>query len=105
MKILNFGSCNIDYVYSLNSIVVNGETTSAQKMETFPGGKGLNQSIACAKAGAEVYHAGQVGFDGKILIDEIIFDVGYENHTFFRKIFTKRYGITPNKYRKIKNRG
>ena len=71
MKVLCFGSCNIDYVYSLNSIVVNGETTSAQKMETFPGGKGLNQSIACAKAGAKVYHAGLVGFDGKILIDAL----------------------------------
>ena len=77
MKVLCFGSCNIDYVYSLNSIVVNGETTSAQKMETFPGGKGLNQSIACAKAGAEVYHAGLVGFDGEILIDAPLINYVY----------------------------
>lgn len=69
MKILNFGSCNIDYVYSLDHIVSPGETESASKLETFPGGKGLNQSIAAARAGAQVYHAGCVGSDGGMLID------------------------------------
>ena len=71
MKILCFGSCNIDYVYSVNNVVINGETTSAENLETFPGGKGLNQSIACAKAGAKVYHAGKVGTGGKILIETL----------------------------------
>lgn len=69
MKILNFGSCNIDYVYSLDHIVNAGETQMTYKLETFPGGKGLNQSIALSKAGAEVYHAGCVGVDGKMLTD------------------------------------
>ncbi len=69
MKILNFGSCNIDYVYSLQHIVIEGETVSAQKLETFAGGKGLNQSIALAQAGADVYHAGCVGKDGSMLVD------------------------------------
>ena len=67
MKILNFGSCNIDYVYSLEHIVVPGETLSASKREVFPGGKGLNQSVAAARAGAEVYHAGVIGNDGGML--------------------------------------
>lgn len=67
MKILNFGSCNIDYVYSLDHIVEEGETETTYKIETFPGGKGLNQSIAIAKAGVKVYHAGCVGCDGEIL--------------------------------------
>jgi ribokinase len=67
MKILNFGSCNIDYVYSLDHIVRVGETETTQKMEIFPGGKGLNQSIAVARAGAPVYHAGCVGSDGEML--------------------------------------
>ena len=71
MKILCFGSCNIDYVYGLKHIVRPGETISAGSMEQFPGGKGLNQSIALAKAGAEVYHAGCVGNDGLILIDTL----------------------------------
>lgn len=69
MKILNFGSCNIDQVYSLDHIVRVGETQTTYKLETFPGGKGLNQSIAIARAGAKVYHAGCVGCDGDMLVD------------------------------------
>ena len=67
MKVLNFGSCNIDYVYSVDHIVVPGETTASYELELFCGGKGLNQSIAAAKAGAEVFHAGCIGNDGQIL--------------------------------------
>ena len=69
MKILNFGSCNIDYVYSMERIVAPGETLSSLKMELFPGGKGLNQSVALAKAGARVYHAGIIGNDADMLFD------------------------------------
>lgn len=69
MKILNFGSCNIDYVYSLDHIVKVGETETTYKLEIFPGGKGLNQSIAAAKAGVKIYHAGCVGCDGNLLTD------------------------------------
>ena len=69
MKILNFGSCNIDYVYTLEHIVRVGETLSSHTLKTFPGGKGLNQSIAIARAGAVVYHAGCVGEDGQMLTD------------------------------------
>lgn len=71
MKILNFGSCNIDYVYSLDHIVKAGETEKVVSIETFPGGKGLNQSVATAKAGVEVYHAGCVGKDGTNLIETL----------------------------------
>ena len=69
MKILNFGSCNIDYVYSLDHIVNAGETLSSLKLEVFPGGKGLNQSIAAARAGLLVCHAGCIGNDGEMLLD------------------------------------
>ena len=61
MKYLNFGSCNVDYVYSLDHIVKGGETLSSESLNIFPGGKGLNQSIALARAGAEVFHAGCIG--------------------------------------------
>ncbi len=71
MKILNFGSCNLDYVYSMEHIVVPGETASSRKLEIFPGGKGLNQSIAVAKAGAQIFHAGCVGEDGRLLKDTL----------------------------------
>lgn len=49
MKILNLGSCNIDYVYHVEHIVRPGETVAIHSMEQFPGGKGLNQSIALAR--------------------------------------------------------
>ena len=68
MKVLNFGSLNIDYVYGVEHILRPGETLSSRQMEVFPGGKGLNQSIALARAGANVYHAGVVGQDGQFLL-------------------------------------
>ncbi|HHV31830.1 MAG TPA: ribokinase [Clostridiales bacterium] len=69
MKIFNFGSLNYDYVYSVDHILMPGETLASSRMETFCGGKGLNQSVALAKAGAEVWHAGMVGEDGSTLLD------------------------------------
>lgn len=77
MKILNFGSCNIDTVYSVDHVVRVGETLSTRKMEIFPGGKGLNQSIAIARAGAEVYHAGCIGRDGEML-KELLLESGVD---------------------------
>jgi ribokinase len=71
MKILNFGSLNIDYVYSVDHFVEPGETILANDLKTFCGGKGLNQSIAIARAGGEIYHAGCVGQDGQILLDKL----------------------------------
>lgn len=67
MKVLNFGSCNVDYVYSVDHIIKAGETLSARSVDVFPGGKGLNQSIALLKAGVHVYHAGIIGEDGAFL--------------------------------------
>lgn len=69
MKILNLGSCNIDYVYQVPHIVKAGETLSSKSLVRFPGGKGLNQSIAAARAGASVYHGGCCGADGGFLLD------------------------------------
>ncbi|HHU78468.1 MAG: ribokinase [Caldicoprobacterales bacterium] len=71
MRILNFGSLNIDYVYSVDSIVKPGETLRAKDRQVFCGGKGLNQSIALAHAEAEVYHAGIIGQDGTMLLDAL----------------------------------
>ncbi len=71
IKILNFGSLNIDYVYQVKHFVSAGETLSSNCLEIFEGGKGLNQSIALARAGAEVYHAGLIGKDGVDLINAL----------------------------------
>lgn len=83
-RILNFGSCNIDYVYDLGHIVAPGETENSTDLHIFPGGKGLNQSIAVARAGGKVYHAGQVGEDGDMLREimaESGVDVSYVRKT------------------------
>ena len=71
MKIVNYGSINLDHVYQVDHIVQPGETLLAADQNLFCGGKGLNQSIALAKAGAEIFHAGVVGEDGDILLDAL----------------------------------
>lgn len=76
-RILNFGSLNIDHVYSVPHIVKPGETISAAGFQDFPGGKGLNQSVAMARAGAMVYHAGKIGCDGEFL-KKILTDNGVD---------------------------
>ena len=72
MKVLNFGSLNIDYVYQVDHMVRAGETLASDGREAFPGGKGLNQSVALARAGVPVYHAGLIGSDGGLLLDETL---------------------------------
>lgn len=69
MKVLNIGSMNLDHVYQVDHIVQPGETISSDGLEMFLGGKGMNQSIALAKAGVEVYHGGMIGEDGQPFID------------------------------------
>lgn len=78
MKILNFGSLNIDYVYQVDHFVSGGETLLSEGMEVFPGGKGLNQSIALARAGAQVYHAGAVGESDGGFLTEILKNNGVD---------------------------
>lgn len=67
MRVLNFGSMNLDYVYQVPHFVGPGETLSSTSRAVKPGGKGLNQSIALARAGANVAHAGCIGEGGEIL--------------------------------------
>ncbi len=69
MKILNLGSLNIDKVYEVEKIVSPGETILSLNYKEFIGGKGLNQSVALARAGAKVYHAGMIGKDGRFLVE------------------------------------
>ena len=69
MRILNFGSLNLDYVYKVDHFVRPGETLSAASQTVKAGGKGLNQSIALSRAGAEVWHAGCAGTGGDLLVE------------------------------------
>lgn len=84
MKYLNFGSLNCDFVYAVPWSVRPGETLAATKRDTFCGGKGLNQSLALARAGADVYHAGCIGSDGSMLRE--ILEQSGANTSFVREL-------------------
>jgi len=71
MPILNFGSLNIDHVYRVDTFVQPGETKHSKAYMINSGGKGLNQSIAAAKAGSQVFHAGIAGKDGGFLVEKL----------------------------------
>ena len=68
MHVLNFGSLNIDHTYRVESIALPGMTVDASGLSLHCGGKGLNQSVAIARAGTAVSHAGAVGQDGAMLL-------------------------------------
>ena len=70
-EILCYGSLNIDYVYQVKKIFRPGETIESQSLQTFPGGKGANQSVAAARAGGRVHHAGSIGKDGEWMLDKL----------------------------------
>jgi ribokinase len=49
--ILVAGSANLDFVVRAPHIPAPGETVLGHAFKTFPGGKGANQAVACARAG------------------------------------------------------
>ncbi len=71
MKILVLGSINIDYNYSVGHITTPKETQASFRLEMFPGGKGLNQAVALARAGMQVQLAGMIGEDGAEMLTTI----------------------------------
>lgn len=76
-RIINLGSLCVDHVYQVDTLVKAGETLASHDHQLFPGGKGLNQSLAAGRAGAQVTHVGAVGEDGRFLID-LLHDNGVE---------------------------
>lgn len=54
--ILVAGSANLDFVVRASHIPSPGETVLGQAFQTFPGGKGANQAVACARAGGAPTH-------------------------------------------------
>jgi len=71
MRVLNIGSINIDHVYEVDHFVRPGETLGGASYSTFAGGKGFNQSVALARAGAATFHAGRVGKDAEWLLQRL----------------------------------
>lgn len=72
MKVLVFGSLNIDHVYTVSHFVRPGETIASDDLQLFCGGKGMNQSIAFGRSGIDTWHAGAVGsHDSEMLIQSL----------------------------------
>lgn len=71
MAIYNLGSINVDHFYAVPHLPSPGETLAAKNVKTGLGGKGANQSVAAAKAGATVHHIGAVGVDGAWTLDRL----------------------------------
>ena len=69
MRVLNIGSMNLDHVYSVDHVVQPGETEASLELQDFLGGKGMNQSVALAKAGVATYQGGMIGPDGQPFLD------------------------------------
>ncbi|MBV8347906.1 MAG: ribokinase [Mycolicibacterium sp.] len=57
------GSVNMDYTFAVHTLPRPGETVLASSLATAPGGKGANQAIAAARAGADVQFVGAIGSD------------------------------------------
>lgn len=71
MKILTLGSINIDYNYFVGHITTPRETQPSDRLEMFPGGKGLNQALTLGRAGKEVQLAGIIGTDGVEMLEKV----------------------------------
>lgn len=74
MSILVFGSINMDITTYVAILPRPGETLMGSAYQMAPGGKGLNQAVACSRLGAETHLVGRVGNDafGPELLDIIV---------------------------------
>lgn len=74
MTVVVVGSLNLDLVVGLQRMPNPGETVFGDRLERFAGGKGLNQTVAAARAGARVAMIGAVGSDdaGAWLLDLVV---------------------------------
>lgn len=57
------GSANVDLVYRVARIPAPGETVTAESLNVYAGGKGLNQAVAARRAGASTELVAAVGND------------------------------------------
>lgn len=62
-RITVVGSINLDLVAHCDRLPLPGETVGDATFARYPGGKGANQAVACARLGAEVTMIGAIGDD------------------------------------------
>ena len=71
MRIVDIGAMFIDYTYDVKEFVQAGQTIQSLGRSMNAGGKGLNQSIALGRAGADVSLVGIIGKEGAFLRDQV----------------------------------
>jgi len=73
------GSANLDLVATVQRLPGPGETVSGDSYSEYPGGKGLNQAVAAARAGATVAFVGAVGNDAAgVTLRSVLVDNGID---------------------------
>ncbi|PWG00350.1 ribokinase [Levilactobacillus bambusae] len=63
VKVMVLGSINVDTILQLSRVAVPGETLAVNEKSNAAGGKGANQAVAAARAGADTAFIGKVGKD------------------------------------------
>jgi len=74
--VLVVGSANMDLVVQCSRFPLPGETIFGNNFQMFPGGKGANQAVSCARLGIKTYFIGKLGHDelGKRLSETMMND-------------------------------
>ncbi|WP_054778008.1 ribokinase [Lacticaseibacillus saniviri] len=72
-RIVVIGSINVDNILQIQALPQPGETISMDSFSKAPGGKGANQAVAAARAGAQTSFIGRVGDDdnGQMMLREL----------------------------------
>ncbi|KQZ60042.1 MULTISPECIES: ribokinase [unclassified Lysobacter] len=68
--VLVAGSANLDFVVRAAHVPAPGETVLGRDFATYPGGKGANQAVACARAGAPTRMLAAFGDDDHAAVIE-----------------------------------
>ena len=96
MRVLCYGSLNLDHIYNVQAFVRPGETCKALSVEQHCGGKGFNQAVAAAKAGLPVSLAGCIGADGGVFVEKCA-EVGIDTTDLCRLDLPTGNAVIPTK--------
>ncbi len=74
-KILVIGSANVDFITYIDELPNKGETNIGDSFVVKVGGKGVNQAVACARAGGDVAFFGKIGLDANgVMVEKTLRD-------------------------------